>query len=89
MSTVIATGPQRPTNHVTGRVVEAAVRRGCAPATFAVFVGVIRIGLSGAQLTALARSNTTHSRPAENAQAEPMQHAGGSVPTDGCYYGRV
>lgn len=56
-STIITHGMPWPMNLETARAVESDVRAaGAVPATIAVMDGAIRIGLSDAQLTALARS---------------------------------
>ncbi|MCH9686178.1 MAG: pseudouridine-5'-phosphate glycosidase [Deltaproteobacteria bacterium] len=60
-STIITHGMPWPANVETARSVEAAVRdQGAAPATIAVMDGSIRIGLSDAQLEALAQDDSAH-----------------------------
>ena len=59
-STIVALGLPWPDNLDIGRELEAAARAaGVVPATIAVFDGVVRIGLSDAQLTRLARDANT------------------------------
>jgi len=56
-STIIAQGMPWPDNLATARLLEQQVREGGAvPATIAVLDGAVRVGLSGAQLEALAQS---------------------------------
>ncbi|HXK01630.1 MAG TPA: pseudouridine-5'-phosphate glycosidase [Verrucomicrobiae bacterium] len=56
-STIIAHGMPWPDNLATARLLEQQVREGGAvPATIAVLDGAVRVGLSGAQLEALAQS---------------------------------
>ena len=54
-STIIAHGLPRPDNARIAREIEAAVReQGAVPATIALLDGTVRVGLSGAQLDAVA-----------------------------------
>ncbi len=58
-STLVAQGLPWPENLETAREAEAAVRAaGAVPATVAVLAGLVRVGLSGAELEHLARSGT-------------------------------